>query len=194
MGRSVEKKRLNGRLRYDELRLLRANSSARYERSADNREVLGSNPSWPTRVSTRPLAGGTRWPNSRRRFIGSSSGTVVFRYGSRNPESPRHSRLPGLAVVRERCSLVMTKDALRLSNHAPRSRCSLWCPRAALPRERAEGPPSLAVVGARRRLPEGAAGSLSAYVVRVRRACLALSVHQDPASQSAERPTGTVLI
>ena len=25
-----------------------ANSSARYERSADNREVLGSNPSWPT--------------------------------------------------------------------------------------------------------------------------------------------------
>ena len=73
--RSVEKKRLNGRLRYDELRLPRANSSARYERSADNREVLGSNPSWPIRVSTRPLAGGTRWPNSRRRFIGSSSGT-----------------------------------------------------------------------------------------------------------------------
>ena len=35
----------------------------------------------------------------------------------------------------------MTKDAWRLSNHAPRSRCSLWCPRAAPPRERAEGPP-----------------------------------------------------
>ena len=43
----------------------------------------------------------------------------------------------------------MTKDALRLSNHAPRSRCSLWCPRAALPRERAEG----------------ACGSLSACVI-----------------------------
>ena len=28
---------------------------------------------------------------------------------------------------RERRSLVMTKDALRLSNHAPRSRCSLRC-------------------------------------------------------------------
>ena len=36
----------------------------------------------------------------------------------------------------------------RLSNHAPRSRCSLWCPRAALPRQRAEG----------------ACGSLSAYI------------------------------
>ena len=54
---------------------------------------------------------------------------------------------------RERSSLVMTNDASRLSNHAPRSLRSLWCPRAALLRERAKG----------------ACGSLAAYVVGGRR-------------------------
>ena len=95
------------------------------------------------------------------------------------------------------------QNAPRLSNHAPRSRCSLWCPRAALPRERAEGPhgpsrssahgadclreptaPSLLASPGERRSPELAAPS--AANVRVRRECLALSVRQDSIDCPAE--------
>ena len=97
----------------------------------------------------------------------------------------------------------MTKDVARPSNHAPRSRCSLWCPRAASPRERAEGPPvpprssahgadcqrepqapSLLASPGERRSPELAAHS--AANVRGRRECLARSVRQDSASSPAE--------
>ena len=77
-----------------------------------------------------------RWPSSHYRSKGFREGrwpsSVVFGYELRTPESPRHARLPGLAVL--------------LGRFAPCGAC----------------------------------------IVRVRRACLALSVRQDPAGQQAE--------
>ena len=91
---AVEKKRLNERRRYDEPRLPRANSSARYERSADNREVLGSNPSWPTRVPNgpRPSEPGGQTP------VGVSSRRLRVRAAA--PPSRLVRRTQGRAAVR----------------------------------------------------------------------------------------------
>ena len=98
-------------------------------------------------------------------------------------ESPRRSRLPRLVVVRKSEIFVITEDR-RSSERRSSLRCGVLARR-----RRASGPRdlrSLAVVGARRRLPEGAYGSLSACLAREGPTAAALSVRQDPVGQPAE--------